>query len=70
MLVYKDRSFCSYGDKCHFQLECQRALTQKMRDEAVGLGLPISYFERMPSCFLPKKGHAFPEVVGEHPGSS
>lgn len=39
-MTYKDRTFCASNVKEH---TCGRELTDEMREEAIELGLPISW---------------------------
>lgn len=54
MLAYKDRTFCPY-DKCSFFPKCPRALTDKVKQDAIqwwgGDDFPIAMFAGKPKCF-------------------
>lgn len=50
MICYKDITFCSYWKDCKNSRECGRALTYKIREGAIKLGLPIAQFADKPTC--------------------
>ena len=55
MLCYKDMTFCPYWEECNLGYQCDRALTQLIKDNAEKWmkNAPISQFSEKPSCFYP-----------------
>ena len=50
MICYRDRTFCSFYIDC--AKECDRALTDEVKDEAQCLGIPICQWADKPDCFV------------------
>jgi len=50
MLCYRDRTFCPIKYCKNFD-GCERAMTEKVCEEAHKRGLPISQFCEPPDCF-------------------
>lgn len=54
MIHYRDKTFCSFHENCKQGWNCDRKLTQAVRDGAAKANLPISQFADPPmSCFQP-----------------
>jgi len=53
MICYKDRTYCPFFTLCKTGYECDRALTQLIKQEAKRVNLPISIYKGYPDCFIP-----------------
>jgi hypothetical protein len=51
MMCYKDKTFCPYGLLCKKGYTCDRVLTEKIKEEANKVGLPIMVYDEFPDCF-------------------
>jgi len=50
-ICYMDKTFCKFHSRCKAGAYCNRSLTDQLRADAAGFGLPISQFVSEPSCF-------------------
>lgn len=59
MMCYKDKTFCTYYRECKEGVECSRALTEEVQEDADkwwgGENVPVCIFADKPFCFLEKK---------------
>jgi len=51
METYKDKTFCPFYLLCTKGYSCERALSEKVRDEAHKCGLPVCQYSIKPCCF-------------------
>lgn len=50
MICYRDMTFCPFWEECA-DSDCPRATTDKVREAAKAIGLPICFFANKPDCF-------------------
>ena len=55
MICYRDMTFCNFWWDCEEGLNCDRALTPKVRVKAEEFGLPICQFVDKPDCWIKMK---------------
>ncbi len=59
MISYRDRAFCGFYKECADGSTCERALTEKVIQEADkwwgSEGAPISVYLKEPPCFVQTK---------------
>ena len=54
MICYKDRSYCQHYKICKHGETCDRALTDKVKEEAKKIGLSIAV-DISPECYKVKE---------------
>ena len=52
MICYKDKTFCPYYLICKNGDNCDRALTQKIKENAKRLECQIARHDEFPECFI------------------
>jgi len=52
MICYKDKTFCSMHLLCKKGYNCDRALTNQIKEDAERAGLPIACYSAFPECFV------------------
>ena len=56
MRCYKDRTFCNFGLICKNSTDCDRVLTDEIKNDAEkwwgGEGAPICMYSNFPDCFV------------------
>ena len=55
MWCYKDKVFCPFWEECEIGDECDRALTEEVRQGALSISVPISRYKDHPDCFRDKE---------------
>jgi len=51
MICYKDKTFCPYWATCMNGFNCDRALTDKIKEDAIKQEMLISQFAEQPECY-------------------
>lgn len=57
MIVYRDMCFCPFWGNCKEGKDCLRALTDKEKERAKKIGLPVEQFAEKPECFESQINH-------------
>ena len=56
MICFRDRTFCSFYEKCKHGLACAVALTPRIIEKSKECGIPISQYAEKPECFEKIRG--------------